>query len=132
MEPLTLTTIAATLVLTKALEKTGEKLGEEVIEQGAELFKLIKERFPKIGSAIERVRQQSLPGDGGEAYLDAEFTEIAQEVDKAASQDPKIAAAVESLGTQAQSNLPQTIIENWQGINIKGGTNTVSGNTFNF
>ena len=80
MEPLTLTTIAATLVLTKALEKTGEKLGEEVIEQGTELLKLIKERFPKTGSAIERVRQQSLPLDGGEAYLDAEFTEIAQEV----------------------------------------------------
>ena len=131
MEPLTLTTIAATLVLTKALEKTGEKLGEEVIEQGTELLKLIKERFPKTGSAIERVRQQSLPLDGGEAYLDAEFTEIAQEVDKATTQDPEIAAAVESLGTKAQSNLPQTI-ENWKGINIKGGTNTVSGNHFNF
>ena len=131
MEPLTLTTIAATLVLTKALEKTGEKLGEEVIEQGTELLKLIKERFPKIGSAIERVQQQSLPA-GGEAYLDAEFTEIAQEVDKVASQDPEIAAAVESLGNQAQSNLPQTVVENWKGINIKGGTNTVRDNTFNF
>ena len=130
MEPLTLTTIAATLVLTKALEKTGEKLGEEVIEQGTELLKLIKERFPKTGSAIERVQQQSLPA-GSEAYLDAEFTEIAQEVDKATTQDPEIAAAVESLGTKAQSNLPQTI-ENWKGINIKGGTNTVRDNTFNF
>lgn len=131
MEPLTLTTVAATLVLTKALEKTGEKLGEEVMEQGAKVLKLIKERFPNTGSAIERVQQQSLPA-GNEAYLDAEFTEIVEEVDKVASQDPEIAAEVESLGNQAQPHLPQTAIENWQGINIKGGTNTVRGNTFNF
>ncbi len=126
MEPLTLTTIAATLVLTKALEKTGEQLGESVIEQGAKVFKLIQDRFPNTGSAIERVQQKSLPA-GREAYLDAEFTEIAQEVDKVASQDPEIAKEVESLGTKAQLHLPQTVIENWKGINIKGGTNTFSG-----
>jgi hypothetical protein len=130
MEPLTLTTVAATLVLTKALEKTGEKLGESVMEQGAKVLKLIKERFPETGSAIERGQQQSLPA-GSEPYLDAEFIEIAEAVEKA-TQDPEIATEVESLGTKAQSHLPQTVIENWKGINIKGGNPTITGNTFNF
>ena len=39
---------------------------------------------------------------------------------------------IEVLAYKVKIQNPTIINENWQGINIKGGTNTVTGNTFTF
>lgn len=84
------------------------------------------------------------PEDYGEAVLIEEI--------KSAAADPKIKAAIEELAAQVEEapknsqlekaftalaekvnpQTPATTIENWKGINIKGGTNTISSPSFNF
>jgi uncharacterized protein YmfQ (DUF2313 family) len=88
------------------------------------LLVLLKRKEPNTAKVIEQAKTQSL--DYGQAYL------IGQQVEEAAKKDPEIAQAVEAVANEAQPQLTNTIIENWQGINIKGGTNTISGNTLNF
>lgn len=39
--------------------------------------------------------------------------------------DPEIIEVIENVWTQ----IPQTVIENWKGINVKGNDNIISGNT---
>ncbi|MEH1824148.1 MAG: hypothetical protein V7L22_02050 [Nostoc sp.] len=125
MEPVSLTAGAiATLVIIKAFEKTGEIIGEKAWNEGEKLLVLLKRKEPSTAKFIEQAKTQPL--DYSQAYL------IGQQVDEAAKKDPEIAQAVEAVANEAQPQLTNTIIENWQGINIKGGTNTISGNTFNF
>jgi len=125
MEPVSLTAAAiATLVITKAFEKTGEIIGEKAWDEGEKLLVLLKRKEPNTAKVIEQAKTQAF--DYGQAYL------IGQQVEEAAKKDPEIAQAVEAVANEAQPQLTNTIIENWQGINIKGGTNTISGNTLNF
>ncbi len=125
MEPATLTAAAiATLVIIKAFEKTGEIIGEKAWNEGEKLVLLLKRKEPDTANAIELAQKQPL--NYGQAHL------IGQQVEKAAKKDSEIAQAVASVANEAQPQLTKTIIENWQGINVKGGTNTISGNTFNF
>ena len=124
MEPVSLTAAAiATLVITKAFEKTGEVLGEKAWDEGEKLLVLLKRKEPSTAKVIEQAKTQPL--DYGQAYL------IGQQVEEAAKKDDEIAQAVAALAKEAQPQLTQTI-ENYKGIIIKGGTNTVSGNTFHF
>jgi hypothetical protein len=128
-DPLTAGAIA-TLVLTKAFEKNGEKVTEAVWSLGGKLLRLLKQKAPDTAGKIEQVAAtpslaQTQPADYGEAVL-------IEAVEKAAI-DPDIKAAIETLAALAQQeNASAWTIENWKGINIKGGTNTVSGNTLNF
>ena len=125
MEPVSLTAAAiATLVIIKAFEKTGEIIGEKAWNEGEKLLVLLKRKEPSTAKLIEQAKTQSL--NYGQAYL------IGQQVEEATKKDPAIAQAVEAVANEAQPQLTNTIIENWQGINIKGGTNTISGNTLNF
>ncbi|MGJ5634439.1 tetratricopeptide repeat protein, partial [Nostoc sp. CALU 1950] len=120
--PLTLPAVAlTTLILRKAFEKTGEKLREKVLEECNKLLSLLRKKEPKTASAIELAQQQPL--NYGQAYL-------VKQVEEAANKDPEIAQAVQALVNEAKSQL--AIIGNWQEINIKGETNTISGNTINF
>ncbi|MHC5735841.1 hypothetical protein [Nostoc sp.] len=124
MEAVTLTAAAiATLVITKAFEKTGEIIGEKAWEKGKNLLFLLKRKEPSTAKAIEQAQTQPL--DYGQVQL------IEQQLEVAAKKDPEIGQAVETLANEARDQLTTTI-ESWQGINIKGGTNTISGNTFNF
>ncbi|WP_375480265.1 hypothetical protein [uncultured Nostoc sp.] len=124
MEPVSLTAAAiATLVITKAFEKTGEIIGEKAWDEGEKLLVLLKRKEPSTAKVIEQAKTQPL--DYGQAYF------IGQQVEEAAKKDDEIAQAVAALAKEAQPQLTQTI-ENYKGIIIKGGTNTVSGNTFNF
>jgi hypothetical protein len=67
---------------------------------------------------------------------------------KPISQEPEAIALLEAVKLEVEAN-PElakqveaelncnsaqvsTVIENWKGINIKGGTNVVTGNTFTF
>jgi hypothetical protein len=132
MEPISLTAGAiATLVLTKGVEKIGEKLGETVMEKGGELMKLLQRKSPETASAIQVVAErpelaEQQPEDYGVAVLEAK-------VEEAAKSDSEIAAAIQTLAEMVKSQ-PQAsqVIENWKGINIKGGNPNISNNTFTF
>ncbi|HEY9691667.1 MAG TPA: hypothetical protein V6D15_05655 [Oculatellaceae cyanobacterium] len=134
MEPVSLTAGAiaiATIILTKAVEKTGEKLGEAVLEKGGNLMKLLQHKSPETASALQVVAQrpelaEQQPEDYGVAVLEAK-------VEEAAKSDSEIAAAILNLAEMVKSQ-PQAsqVIENWKGINIKGGNPNISNNTFNF
>ncbi|MCC5622567.1 hypothetical protein [Nostoc sp. CHAB 5715] len=130
MEPLTAGAIAlVTLLLNKTFEKTGEIIVAKVFDQGGKVVKLLKEKSPETASVIEIVQNnpqlaEQQPEDYGEAVL-------VERIKEQAVANPEIRAAVEALGEAAKSQ-PQlnTVIENWKGINIKGGTTTISGNIF--
>ncbi|HIK04713.1 MAG TPA: hypothetical protein IGS40_08360 [Trichormus sp. M33_DOE_039] len=77
---------------------------------------------------------------------------LVEQVEQAAQKDPEIKQAVEALGSQvttAAQDHPElakaiqeltatlkaqkpTTVENWRGINIKGGENTINNPTLNF
>lgn len=129
MEPLTAGLIA-TLVLTKAFEKTGEKLGEKALEQSGKLMQMLKHKSPETASAIEVATQspelaQQQPEDYGEAVL-------VEKIESASNSDSEIAAAVQALAETVKAQTPATTIENWKGINIKGGNPTINNPNFNF
>lgn len=129
MEPFTAGAIA-TLVLTKAFEKAGETLGEKVMEKGGKLMQLLKRKSPDTASAIEVAAQnpeliEQQPEDYGEAVL-------VEKVESAANSDSEIAAAVQALADAVKSQVPATTIENWKGINIKGGSPTINNPNFTF
>ena len=129
MEPFTAGAIA-TLVLTKAIEKTGETLGEKVMEKGGKLMQLLKRKSPDTASAIEVAAQhpelvEQQPEDYGEVIL-------VEKVESAANSDSEIAAAVQALADAVKSQVPATTIENWKGINIKGGNPTINNPNFTF
>jgi hypothetical protein len=46
--------------------------------------------------------------------------------------DPAMAATVNEVVAAVAPIMPAITIENWKGINVKGGQNTISGNTFQF
>jgi hypothetical protein len=129
MEPFTAGAIA-TLVLTKAIEKAGETLGEKVMEKSGKLMQLLKRKSPDTASAIEVAAQhpelvEQQPEDYGEAVL-------VEKVESAANSDSEIAAAVQALADAVKSQVPATTIENWKGINIKGGSPTINNPNFTF
>jgi hypothetical protein len=120
----------ATLVLTKAIEKAGETLGEKVMEKGGKLMQLLKRKSPDTASAIEVAAQhpelvEQQPEDYGEAVL-------VEKVESAANSDSEIAAAVQALADAVKEQTPATTIENWKGINIKGGSQTINNPNFTF
>lgn len=132
MEPVALTAAAiATLVLTKAIEKSGEKLGEAVLEQGGKLLSLLKRKSPNTATAIEKVAENpelatQQPLDYGEAVL-------VKKVEKAAGEDSEIETAVQAVVDAMKSQAQMTqVIENWQGINIKGGSPVINRPSFDF
>ena len=132
MEILTAGAIAfLTLLLKKTVEKTGETLVDKGFEQGGNLLKMLQRKSPETGSAIEKVTQnpeliETQPEDYGMAVLVEKVKEIAKT-------DPEIRQEVEAIGEMARSQ-PEVVkvIENWRGINIKGGSPVINNPTFKF
>ncbi|MDZ7958458.1 MAG: hypothetical protein RMY34_11375 [Aulosira sp. DedQUE10] len=148
MEPITVGAIALlTLIGNKIIDWSTEKALDAGLDKAKQV---IKAKSPDTAAALETAAAQAAlpPGereDIGEAVL-------VEQVKKAAEADPEIKEAVDALGNQvttaAQAN-PElakaiaeltaaikaqspTTVENWQGINIKGGENTISNPTLNF
>ncbi len=133
MEPLSLTAGAiATFILiglaNGALQRTGEIVMDKLLDRSEKLKQLLKDRFPDTAGAIEIAAQrpelaQQQPLDYGEAVL-------VEKVEQAANADPEIKAAIEDLAATQENpqvaEVVKTVIENWQGINIKGGINTIN------
>lgn len=129
-DPVTLSAATiATLIATKAFEKTGEQLSEKVWDLTGNFLKSLKRKDPHTAMAIEKVAAQpALAEQEPENYSP---TILAQKVEDVAMIDPDLKGNMEDLANAARPEVPM-VIENWKGINIKGGTNTVSDNTFNF
>lgn len=57
---------------------------------------------------------------------------LGKEVETKANNNTELATAFNQFAQKLKAQNPTIVNENWQGINIKGGTNTVSNNTFSF
>jgi hypothetical protein len=133
MEPVTLLLGLAAIVGTGALTKVGENITDAATQR---FFDFLKRKAPNSSTVQLLEAGESI--DYGKAYLDLE--PISQEPEAIAlleavklqvEANPELAAKVEAElnGNSAQVS---TVIENWKGINIKGGTNVITGNTLNF
>lgn len=96
MDPITLATIALTLIATKATEKVGEKLGEklgkEVMSSGKKALAVLGRKAPDTVKRLEA------------ANPDVIEAEIIEEVKRVAGADPEIRAAMDATATAAQSD----------------------------
>ncbi|EAW43185.1 hypothetical protein PN465_17970 [Nodularia spumigena CS-584] len=137
MDPLTILIALAGIVATGALTKVGENVTHAVFFKSNELLSRIKQDSPTAALLIEGSDQYPL--DYGTVYLEIEaiakdnedIKKLLEETKELVLSEPKVAEIVERELNRANPQL-STVIENWKGINIKGGINTVTGNTFQF
>lgn len=117
-----------THLLNKTLDKAEGKIADKIIDQ---VLSIVKRNNPETGNLIEKVADQpelvqQQPADYGEAVL-------VEKLEASAKIDPEIKAALEQLAKAVESNPKMTqVIENWKGINIKGGNPTINNPVFNF
>ena len=83
MDPITLATIALTLLATKATEKVGEKIGEGTILQGKKLLELLRHESPDTVKRLEAAADPDV--------IDAV---IIEDVKRVAADDPEVQEAV--------------------------------------
>ncbi|AFZ01858.1 hypothetical protein [Calothrix sp. PCC 6303] len=126
MEPLSTAAIAiGTVIATKVLEKTGENLGEALWDKTGKFLVTLKKHAPYTVTAIEQAPKQPL-----------DYDKAVLEVESAAKANPEVNQAMEDVAAAAKAEtnpkVVQVLNENWQGISIKGGINTIQYNNFNF
>ncbi len=117
-------TLLATQTVDKArkkiVAKTSDKLVDIGLNQANNVLKLIQSKFPDKVAKLE-------DGSDSQEIMGAEV------VKEIANSDDEIKKELEKLGKMIQENSEaKQVIENWKGINIKGGTNTISNNTLTF
>ena len=117
-------TLLATQTVDKArkkiVAKTSDKLVDIGLNQANNVLKLIQSKFPDKVAKLE-------DGSDSQEIMEAEV------VKEIAKSDDEIKKELEKLGKMIQENSEaKQVIENWKGINIKGGTNTISNNTLTF
>lgn len=132
MDPLTSAAIA-TLIATKAFEKTGEKLSESIWQLVSHFLTSLRRKDPETANAIEQVAQypelaEQQPANYGAAALVSRVEAVVQR-----EPDVQQAAQVIADAIQAQPSVVQNVTKLAEkiGINIQGGYNPISGNTFN-
>jgi hypothetical protein len=133
MEPITLLLGLAAIVGTGALAKVGENITDEATKR---FFHFLTRKAPN--SSTVKLLEAQQPIDYGKAYLELELISQDPEAIKFLTAiqvqiyaDPELASKVQAELDRNQSQI-STVIENWKGINIKGGTNVIKDNTFNF
>lgn len=141
MEPITILIAVAGIVATGALSRVGEVISDDVRLKlrlkAKELLSRIRTKSPDTANIIENAERQSL--DYGQVYPkieeitrnDLAIKRLLQEIKELILADQKVAKIVEEELNRAIPQLA-TIIEDWKGVNIKGGINTITGNTFQF
>ncbi|MEL7330757.1 MAG: hypothetical protein AAFN12_00845 [Cyanobacteria bacterium J06560_2] len=100
MEPITLATIALTLVATKATEKIGEHIGEGVISSAKQLLTVLRRRSPDTVKQLEAASASGRDAD----VIDVD---IIAEVQRVAAADPEVEAALKAT-TAAVAAEPAT------------------------
>jgi hypothetical protein len=133
MEPFTLLLSLAAIVGTGALTKVGENITDEATKR---FFNFLKLKAPN--SSTVQLIEAGQPIDYGKAYLelepisqDPEAIELLEAVKVQVDANPELSAGVQSELDRHQAQISR-VIENWKGINIKGGTNVIKDNIFNF
>ena len=138
MEPLTTGAIALLLFcgeqliewgINKAYDSAFDKLREKSPNTAKQL-KLAPGEREYIGEAVlvEMVENTAK----NEPELQEALKVLGEEVQAKANKNTELEIAFNQLAQSVKAQNPSIINENWQGINIKGGTNTVQNNTFNF
>ncbi|CCQ61997.1 hypothetical protein [Crocosphaera watsonii] len=117
-------TLLATQTVDKARKKIVAKTSDQLVDiglnQANNVLKLIQSKFPDKVAKLE-------DGSDSQEIMEAEV------VKEIANSDDEIKKELEKLGKMIQENSEaKQVIENWKGINIKGGTNTISNNTLTF
>jgi hypothetical protein len=135
IEPLTIAAAAiGVLMVKKSAETASELLTKEVLEPvlpqirtavGA-LAAPVRDRVAALG---DRVGARLTAANLENPFDDLTLLE-AIVVEEAA--DPAVAATVDEVVAAVAPTMPAITIENWKGINVKGGQNTISGNNFQF
>jgi hypothetical protein len=119
MDPITVATIALTLVATKATEKVGEKLGEGVIDSTKNLLEVLRQKSPDTVKRLE-----SRPDDPD--VIDAE---IIEEVQRIAEAEPEVRealnATVQAMQQQFGGVINQGKLAEKIGFVIQGGYNPI-------
>jgi|GEM_PF-845058 len=119
MDPITVATIALTLVATKATEKVGEQLGEGVIVSARNLLGVLRRKSP---DTVKRLESQADDPD----VIDAE---IIEEVQRVAESEPEVREALDATAQAMQQQFGSVInqgkLAEKIGILIQGGYNPI-------
>ena len=108
----------------KFVSKASEQISTVILEQGNNILAKIKSKFPDKAKQLEEAANNS------QDVIDAE---VIKEIETVANKDDEIKKAIEKLGEMIEANTEaKQVIENWKGINIKGGTTTINNPTLNF
>ncbi len=138
MEPLTTGAIALLLFLgeklidwgiSKAYDTAFEEL-KTISPETAEKLALPPKERENIGEAVlvEMVEDTAK----NQPKLQKALEVLGKEVEAKANNNTELATAFNQLAQKLKTQNPTIVNENWQGINIKGGNNTISNNTFSF
>lgn len=119
MDPITVATIALTLIATKATEKVGENLGEGVIAATKNLLEILRQKSPDTVKRLES-------GTDVPQVIDAE---IIEEVKRVAEEDPEVQEALNATAQAMQQQFGSVInqgkLAEKIGFVIQGGYNSV-------
>ncbi len=115
--------------INKAYDVAFDKLMEKS-PNTAKKLELPPEEREDIGEAllVEMVENTA----ENEPELQEALEVLGEEVQAKANKNPELETAFNQLAQKVKEQNSKIVNENWQGINIKGGTNTVQNNTFNF
>ena len=120
MDPITLATLALTLIATKATEKVGENLGEDVIIATKNLLGTLRQKSPET---VRRLKS----GADAPRIIDAG---IIEEVRRAAEADPEVQEALNATAQAMQQQfggvINQDKLAEKIGLVIQGGYNPVN------
>ncbi|NJR70363.1 MAG: hypothetical protein HC771_18300 [Synechococcales cyanobacterium CRU_2_2] len=94
MDPITLATVALTLLATKATEKIGEQLGEGAIASAQQLMALLQRKSP---DTVKRLAAADDPN-----VIDVEVVE--EELRQVMAADPEVRAAVNATAAAARAD----------------------------
>jgi hypothetical protein len=100
MDPLTVASAVALLILTKAVEKTGDKLGEKVVQSGNELWQSLRQRKPETAGEIVKIAESSDLSRSEALSLDAPT--IISDIQQLANEDADFRRSVETAAQQWQ------------------------------
>ncbi|RFP51808.1 MAG: hypothetical protein BJG00_019010 [Limnothrix sp. CACIAM 69d] len=135
MEPTTLALAGiAVLMAKKSAETVSEVVTKEALEATLPALKAVAGQLAaplrdRVAALGDRVAARLPTASQENPFEDLALLE-AIVVEEAA--DPAVAATVDEVVAAVAPIMPAITIENWKGINVKGGQNTISGNTLNF
>lgn len=152
MEPITVAALALIILRDKTFEKTGEIIVNKAFEQCGKVMRLLNGKSPDTEKAIKAAQEKlTLPlkeqKDINEAVILVEKVKsvanvnpevkaalevLANYTEEAAKQNSELATAIAALAEIVETQQDITTVEKWQGINIKGGTNTINNPIFNY